>query len=743
MKQRAPWYLYPLALYGLVALVTSLAQLSEVSRGDPGATVNPTTQRVSGVRPGTPAARAGLRVGERITVTAGLELRREDDDSALLRWLPGARSGTLLVEQSGRTSTRTLQRRPAPLQVRVAWTLITLTHVVLGWLALGLMWQLPRDSRAVLLALVLLSAHWFFVPVEPRLLPLALLAHLSLIFPTRLFTGWLGRLAVWGLYLAAFVPLFVWAVWRDHLVKGRTDDALGAGVVAAALTLWYAVLPCTLSLTQRWSTLDPARRQAGNLLVACAAIWVATALSIVEALRGIGSGGFPVATLATAVFGVSVFHLLVRLRPLEVRFLIRRSAQYALARWALLLSLAVPVILFAHRLGHASAPGAAEPPGWWAPYFLWGMFTLVVWRYRNAALRALDRQFFPESYEAHRMLLELSEQVSGGIEPDAIGATLCEGVRRALSPDRVEILPPDAALPEDAYVTPLQKDSQVLGYLALGAKRDGLPYTVEERRLLEVVATHAALALDNARLYAALRERDRREVELRSQAVLEGAEEERRRLAADLHDQVLPELRQIADEIERLRRTANGNLPPGDAARLTQLEQEVRGTAGSVREVMEALSPSTLHVLGLGDAVEAYLRARAARREAPLPVLCRRSRDEPDLGPERSLTVFRICQEAVNNLIAHSDARRATFETEIAEGTFYLRLRDDGVGLPPQVRVGARGLENMGYRAELIGASITWSGTPGGGTTVEICCPIGSGGQAELPSSAGRGNEHL
>jgi len=196
--------------------------------------------------------------------------------------------------------------------------------------------------------------------------------------------------------------------------------------------------------------------------------------------------------------------------------------------------------------------------------------------------------------------------------------------------------------------------------------------------------------------------------------VLTGSEDERRRLAADLHDQVLPELRHIAAEVERLKERANGVAPD-----LARLEDDIRGTMDSVREVMEALRPSALDMLGLTDALEGYLRKAAARREVPLAVIVRRAGAEPQLSPERSLGLYRICQEAINNLLRHSGARRAGLEVTTEDGRVTVVVWDDGCGFDTGAASGGFGLRNMRHRGELIGATVTWAGGQEG-TRVEV-----------------------
>jgi signal transduction histidine kinase len=338
-------------------------------------------------------------------------------------------------------------------------------------------------------------------------------------------------------------------------------------------------------------------------------------------------------------------------------------------------------------------------------YLLWMFFTALLIGKRHEVLRNLDRRFFRDVEATRQSLIQLAQDLGDIAEPDAVLNALEEGARRALQPEFTRFSLPDA--PEEPGVeltVPLRRGQRVLGYLLLGPKAADEPYSTEERQLLEAAAVQAAMALENARLNAALLAQQREELGVRTAGVLAGAEEERRRLAADLHDQVLPELRQIAVDVERLQTRANGMAPD-----LQRVAAEVRGSMDSVREVMEALRPSALDMLGLGDALESHFRKAAARCHPPLTVSVRRTGDEPHLTSEQSLGLYRICQEAINNVLKHSGAERAGLELEGETDTFRITIWDNGQGLPAGAASGTgHGLRNMRYRADLIGAVVTW-----------------------------------
>jgi signal transduction histidine kinase len=141
-------------------------------------------------------------------------------------------------------------------------------------------------------------------------------------------------------------------------------------------------------------------------------------------------------------------------------------------------------------------------------------------------------------------------------------------------------------------------------------------------------------------------------------------------------------------------------------------------------------------MLGLGDALESYFRKAAARCEPPVTVSVRRSGDEPELTSEQSLGLYRICQEAINNVLKHSGAARAGLELTGDPNALRIAIWDNGRGLPEGASRGAgHGLRNMRYRADLIGAKVAWHPySEQGGTRVEVLLSLPT---ASAPAVAG------
>lgn len=709
---RRPWYLYPLLFVGCIALLSALFRpVFGVTSTAPGALVLDPARHLA-VRPGSPLDRAGVQNGDRFLSGESVEIARPPDAPATLRWRRGIpRSGNVQIARNGKSLW--LEVRPAPpaWPVRLAWWITGVLNVSLTAMALALFWQRPRDGRALLLGLVLLAAPVFSLPREPRLIPLALAAHFYTLFPTDVTPGGRRR---WTL-LRIYGPLLLAGLLGGALAgDGKTRDATTVFDLTAMAYATY----CLIRVLRRWRTADEASRPViRTLTVAAGAMLAAVIGAVSQQLWILWDQFVPANLVPAAVFSAAIGHLVFRLRALEVRVMARRTLQYLLARWTLGTLFLIPGFLLVWRFGQLSVSGAKGNPSEVLGVFIWMFLTALLLGKRHEVLRNLDRRFFRDVDATRQALIHLAQELGGETEPNAVLDALESGARNALHPTFLRFAPPDA-LPEPdvALVVPLRRGLRVLGHVHLGPRETGAAYSTEERELLEAAAVQAAMALENARLNAALLAREREELAARTAGVLAGAEEERRRLAADLHDQVLPELRQIVVDVERLTGRANGLAPD-----LARLAQEVRGTMDSVRDVMEALRPSALDMLGLGDALESYFRQGARRCTPPVSVTVRRLGEDPPLTAEQSLGLYRICQEAINNVLKHSGAERAGLELGREGDVLTIRVWDEGKGLPQPVNAGSgHGLRNMRYRADLIGAHVTWQRAEPTGTRVEI-----------------------
>jgi two-component system sensor histidine kinase UhpB len=209
-------------------------------------------------------------------------------------------------------------------------------------------------------------------------------------------------------------------------------------------------------------------------------------------------------------------------------------------------------------------------------------------------------------------------------------------------------------------------------------------------------------------------------------------ESERKLLAADLHDQTLSDLREIARLARRLFDKPEDAMSQEVRNGLAKLIFGIDTTMDEVRRTMESLSPSALDTLGLVPAIESCLTRSSQYCERPFLTrfACPARMDDINLSETEQLLIYRIVQEALNNISKHASARFVEIVIMRESEGLLIRVSDDGRGMTVSGDLRrARGIDNMRYRARLIGAELTWLRATGRrGTVVEVRLPIrGSG----------------
>jgi signal transduction histidine kinase len=206
-------------------------------------------------------------------------------------------------------------------------------------------------------------------------------------------------------------------------------------------------------------------------------------------------------------------------------------------------------------------------------------------------------------------------------------------------------------------------------------------------------------------------------------------ESERKLLAADLHDQTLSDLRELARLARRLFDKPEGAMTQEVRNDLAKLIFGLDSTMDEVRRAMENLSPSALDTLGFIPAIESCLSRASESAERPFLTrfACAAKMDDISLSETEQLLLYRIVQESLNNIAKHASARFVEIVIMRESGGLVVRVSDDGRGMMTasgDLRR-ARGIDNMRYRARLIGAELTWLKATGRrGTVVEVRLPI-------------------
>jgi len=251
------------------------------------------------------------------------------------------------------------------------------------------------------------------------------------------------------------------------------------------------------------------------------------------------------------------------------------------------------------------------------------------------------------------------------------------------------------------YVS-LRARGQLVGLLAV-EKRDAFSLTQRDAQLLEGIGEQAALAIDNARLFRRLR--------------TVGADQERTRIARDLHDRVGQSLAYLAFELDRLVSLAHAAPLK---AELGGLRDDVRRAVSEVRETLYDLRAEVSEQVGLAAVLDDFVR-RVQSRSGLLVDLQIDGHARLPLAHEREL--LRIAQEAVTNVELHADASSVIVSLRLRTDSAFLEVIDDGSGFTKgdAGRIDSYGLVGMRERADAIGAALEIQTAPGRGTTIRCC----------------------
>lgn len=199
---------------------------------------------------------------------------------------------------------------------------------------------------------------------------------------------------------------------------------------------------------------------------------------------------------------------------------------------------------------------------------------------------------------------------------------------------------------------------------------------------------------------------------------LAASERERQRFGADLHDNLGQQLTAIEFLCQALREDLRGQPPL--AAQMGQICRFLQEAVAQTRQLARGLMPVSLDAEGLADAL-----AEMVRRMNQGPIQCGFVCTAPVKVWDNSIAnhLFHIAQEAVNNAMKHSKARKITVSLFQSHGTVLLQIEDDGRGYPEATEATAGrglGLQIMQHRANVIGATLETRSIPGKGVTV-VC----------------------
>jgi PAS domain S-box-containing protein len=333
-----------------------------------------------------------------------------------------------------------------------------------------------------------------------------------------------------------------------------------------------------------------------------------------------------------------------------------------------------------------------------------------------------------------------------------LGALIKEGeplrVRNIAEDPRSHGFPPNHPLMTSLLGVPILSKGRAVGDLYLTDKIDADEFTEDDQDLLLVLAGHAAVAIENAQLYEDVRAaRDQlkswnrnleatvaertREIEQMSREtttrVLQAQEEERKRIARELHDETAQSLASLLIAVDGLKlHIPEENSPL--ASGMSRFEQVLKRTLDEVRALSHDLRPAILDDFGLVAAIQSYADEWTETFGIPVRLDAEAVPNER-LPSDTEVALFRVVQEALMNAGKYARARGVDISLSFADDAVLLVVQDDGVGFDAEQvegpsRHGGLGLYGMRERAALLGGMLTIDTAPGQGTRITLRAPL-------------------
>jgi signal transduction histidine kinase len=319
------------------------------------------------------------------------------------------------------------------------------------------------------------------------------------------------------------------------------------------------------------------------------------------------------------------------------------------------------------------------------------------------------------------MCLSLGEGIAGRVAQTG-EAILVEDIStdpRAARPDLITA----EGLRAFASV-PLRSKDKVLGVINI-ASYAARQFSSEDGRLLDSIATQIAVAVENAKLHQEVQRKD----EIRGELLREMfsiQEEERKRIARELHDETSQALASLTASLE----VAADTLPASaDKTRATLRKAQALSIniLDEIHKLIYELRPTLLDDLGLVAATRWLVDNNLG--PAGVTISFKTSGREKRLAPKLEITLFRVIQEAVYNIARHAHAKNARVSLRFKKTVIQVHIRDDGRGFDVEEAISSKdrprglGLLGMKERVELMSGTLSIRSHPGGGTKIDIEIP--------------------
>jgi signal transduction histidine kinase len=266
---------------------------------------------------------------------------------------------------------------------------------------------------------------------------------------------------------------------------------------------------------------------------------------------------------------------------------------------------------------------------------------------------------------------------------------------------------------------PIVSGDRIFGALNVLSINSTKDFSGRDVAILTAIGRQAGIAIENAYLYENMR--------FYARKITQAQEDERRRIARELHDDTIQSLIALTRRLEALM-ASDDALPSSATERIQELRESTGQVIRRVRRFSQDLRPSILDDLGLLPTLEA-LTAELNSQDG-LQAEFQVHGEERRLSSEAELTLFRIAQEALNNVRKHAEANRVVTVARLGDSAVKLTIQDDGKGFKPPTLTdhptgeSKLGLVGMHERVRLLRGSLVIDSSPGHGTKITVDVPV-------------------
>ena len=506
--------------------------------------------------------------------------------------------------------------------------------------------------------------------------------------------------------LAVCAGFATWVAWHGLRLTDLATLNMAAEVVWQLCTLSALVV-----LVVRWVRLRRNAEAARRIQIVVLGFLATLALILLGKWLAVPQGTFGFG-LVLLIFPVSVAVAIAKQDLFELDVALNRGLVAAGTGSVLLVAYLAVAALTAEVSGH-DGPLAALPAA--------GLVAVAFAPVRNKTQRLVTRRLFGTADDPQLVLHRLGLRLESSDDPESLLAAVVDTAAESLRLPYVAVelstedgwrvvrqhgtAPAQGAEHFDIHVA-----EQVVGRLAASPRGDARSLSPLDRQLLSDLARHSGVSARVVALLTDLRTAQHR--------LLVAREEERHRIHRDLHDGLGPSLVGLTLQLEVAAELAGD----GDLGVLTRrLHGEAARATDDVRRLVRDLRPGELEELGLPAAVAAAA-ARLSSPNAPRFDLDSPAR-LPDLAAEVEDAAYKICLEAMTNVIRHSSATACRIRLHSPDATtLHVEVVDNGCGLRTGDGSGT-GLQSMEERAAAVGGHLEVTGAAGQGTTVHAALP--------------------